>query len=174
MLQYLIDVHPAGWSTINADWTIPAGVRPNDDYEICEICGKPNWAHYRQYYKENIGSPIPSAWELAGRPEIPECTGDSVLVLGHGCKRTPKRTGPEPFSGEAQPITNRNAAECGCEWAYVFDGNGTMEIQASFRQNGRKMIGAFGCGDPESTWKTVAVVNLDGTEPDWKAIEEKA
>ena len=73
---------------------------------------------------------------------------------------------------EANPITEQNAAGCGCEWAYIFDGNGKMEIQSSFRRNGHKMIGMFGCGDPESVWKAVAIVDLDGQEPNWEAIEQ--
>lgn len=177
MLQYLIDLHPGGWSTINKDWSKPAEPRKDDHDQPCTICGKPNWQHYRQYYHANEGQAELSPWERAGRPVPPP--GDEVLVLGHGCKTGSEETGPEPSGGKDGKITQANAGNCGCEWAYVFDGNGTMEIQSSYcdpkgKFAGEKMIGAFGCGDPKSTWKTVAVVDLDGTEPDWKAIEGAA
>lgn len=68
-------------------------------------------------------------------------------------------------------ITERNASGCGCEWAYVFDGKGKMEVQASYT-GPDKMIGMFGCGDENAVWKVVAVVDLDGKEPDWKRLDK--
>lgn len=72
-------------------------------------------------------------------------------------------------------VNEHNASGCGCEWAYVFDGNGKMEVQVSIcgpgRFEGQKMVGAFGCGDPKGTWKTIATVDLNGPEPDWAKIE---
>ena len=50
MLRVLIDAHPAGWSTINEDWTLPPGPAPDRNYATCATCGQPCWAHYRQYY----------------------------------------------------------------------------------------------------------------------------
>lgn len=174
MLKYLIDCHPAGWSTINADWSKPEGYRPDDALQICTICGKESWRHYRQYYKDNFGSPMPSPWERAGRPEVPATEDpNAVQVLGHSCKAKEETTGPEPYGGKGSKITHLTASGCGCEWAYVFNGNGKMEIQSSYCETGEKMIGMFGCGDPKATWQTVAVVDLDGPEPNWQAIENK-
>lgn len=44
---------------------------------------------------------------------------------------------------------------------------------AAFRQSGEKMIGFFGCGDPQSEWRPVTFVDLHGPEPDWEAIERQ-
>lgn len=68
-------------------------------------------------------------------------------------------------------ITQANASDCGCEYAYVFDGD-TMLIQSSYCPSGEKMIGMFGCGDPAATWQNIAVINLNGSEPDWKVLDE--
>jgi hypothetical protein len=66
--------------------------------------------------------------------------------------------------------TEKDASESGCEWAYVFKDT-TMLILSSYTSSGNKMIGMFGFGDPNATWKCVAMIDLDGEEPDWKAIE---
>lgn len=82
---------------------------------------------------------------------------------------------------QAGEITEKTASGSGCEWAYVFDPTGsTMEIQSSYCDlsregvGGDKMIGACGCGDDRAIWLTVATIDLNGTEPDWKSIQEKA
>lgn len=168
MLKYLIDDHSGGWSTINKDWTKPAGQRPDENTLLCQKCGQESWRHYRQYYKGGYSSAL-SDWERAGRPEPPE--GSNILVLGHSVERDEIETGPEPHGGKAEPTTEQNASAVGCEWAYVFDGDGKMEIQSSYRETGGKMIGAFGCGDPKATWKTVAIIDLDAPEPNWEEIE---
>lgn len=73
-------------------------------------------------------------------------------------------------SEPSQELTEKNASNCGCEYIYVFtnDGN-TMYILSSFGSYG-KMIGAFGCGDPDAVWKPIAKVDLNGDEPDWENI----
>jgi hypothetical protein len=171
MLRYLIDQHPAGWSTINTDWQFPEGSRPDHNTQICKVCGRMNWEHYRQYYKASF-TDIPSEWERAGRPEPPE--GSEIQVLGHQAQHDEQPTGPEPFNDGAWEVTEKNASGSGCEYAYVFDGNGTMEIQSSYHSGGDKMIGAFGVGDEKATWRTIAVVNLDGDEPDWDNLNKAA
>ena len=45
-----------------------------------------------------------------------------------------------------------------------------MVILSSYCKNGDKMIGAFGCGDPNAIWKPIAEIDLDGKEPDWEKI----
>lgn len=162
MLSALIDDHPAGWSTINgADWTQCPGFT-QDQYN-CEICGEPDWKHYAQNYASH------------GLPEPPHPEGN-WCVFDHSPKRPETARRPECYCHgqrheEANAITEQNAADCGCEWAYVFDGNGKMEVQSSYRRDGHKMIGMFGCGDPDSVWRTIAVVDLNGEEPDWEKME---
>lgn len=64
------------------------------------------------------------------------------------------------------------AAGVGCEWAYLLDPRTRhMQVLSSYRQNGSKMIGMFGAGDPDSKWAVVADVALEGDEPDWKGME---
>jgi len=76
-------------------------------------------------------------------------------------------------------VTDGNASGSGCEWAYAFtsatttDGqyHHTMLVLSSYTPHG-KMIGMFGQGDPKALWPVVAVVNLNGAEPEWERIEE--
>lgn len=171
MLRYLIDEHPAGWSTIiNADFSLPSGPRPDSNLEICQSCGLPAWMHYGQYYEESS-----KYWVQAGRPARPE--PNKILQFDHA--PAPDRdepAGPVCFNDGDNPITERTASGCGCEYAYVFDGNGKMEVQVSYcdpsgPNSGEKMIGMFGCGDERGVWTTVAEVLLDRREPNWKRIE---
>ena len=75
-------------------------------------------------------------------------------------------------------ITDENASGSGCEWAYVFtstkavDGkrHDTMLVLPSYSPDG-KMIGMFGMGDDQAVWPVVAVVNLNGEEPNWEQME---
>jgi hypothetical protein len=75
-------------------------------------------------------------------------------------------------------VTQADAACSGCEWVYVLHETPEgprITVLSSYcnpegEHAGQKMIGAFGMGDPKSVWKPVAVVDLDGPEPDWDAI----
>jgi len=176
MTKFLIDDHPAGWSTINGcDFSLPAGYRmwPNNNTP-CKACGKENWRHYRQYYKEmNEELPPPESWSKE----------NEVLVLGHGfvCPEKPP-TPPQCYCHgerheEAWEITEKNASSSGIEWVYAFnEEKNEMHILASYydpngKFAGKKMIGMFGFGDPNAVWKTVVVVDLNGDEPDWERIK---
>jgi len=173
MLKMLIDEHPAGWSTIvGSDPSLTPGyVNDHDPERRCVVCGMKVWEHYRQYYGKD------------GRPPLPEKFAhipDNVYLL------TDHSPQPEVFTTDRRPscychgdrhekidqvLTEKNAAACGCEWAYVFDeGARTMAILSSYHKNGRKMIGMFGVGDPEAVWHPVATVHLDGPEPHWESI----
>jgi hypothetical protein len=73
--------------------------------------------------------------------------------------------------------TDKNASDSGVEYAYVFHGD-IMEIWTTYcdpkgKFAGQKMIGAFGCGDPKAIWKPCAKINLNGKEPNWKALDKK-
>lgn len=176
MLRYLIDDHPAGWSTINSDWSKPEGQRPDENMALCETCQKPSWRHYRQYYVPSCTN-APSAWERAGRPPIPaEIPSEVIAVLGHNPKCQHLERGPEPQIGEAWEVTQDNASGSGCEYAYVFEEElHIMHIQSSYcdpksGHGGKKMIGAFGCGDEKAIWRTIETVDLNGVEPEWDKI----
>jgi len=67
---------------------------------------------------------------------------------------------------KAQVLTEKNASDCGCEYVYAFTGN-TMLILSSYCEDGHKMIGAFGMGDPNATWKVIGEVDLKGKAPRW-------
>jgi len=69
-------------------------------------------------------------------------------------------------------VTHKNAAQSGIEYAYLFRG-AQMVIAGSFCGSGNKMIGMFGCGDPDAVWSVIAEINLDGPEPDWKALDQE-
>lgn len=117
MLAYLIDEHPAGWSTINErDFTKAPG----------------------------FDRPGPQCYCHGARTEV-----------GWEC-------------------TESNTVESGCEWAYVFrteHGKTLMDVLSSYRPDGAKMIGMFGCGDPAARWYRIATVDLNAADPDWKAID---
>lgn len=118
MLKYLLDDHPAGWSTINGhDFALDPGFDSRGPNCYC-----------------------------------------------HGSR-----------SEKGNVLTHKNASGCGCEWAYVFDGDSTMEIYSSYcnggRHDGAKMIGAFGCGDPDAKWVLCATVDLTAGKPDWEKCE---
>jgi len=70
-------------------------------------------------------------------------------------------------------VTKENASGSGIEWVYAFDIEAkTMLILSSFNESGSKMIGMFGCGNEDAEWRTVAVVNLEGKEPNWEKIKD--
>lgn len=160
MLKYLIDDHPAGWSTIvGADFTIAPGQRKRDEGP-CALCGCPNWMHYTQYYASH------------NLPTPPSFNGTSAHVFNHGYKESETPQGPECYPDrEACIMDEASASGSGCEWAYVFAGKSTMEIYSSYHPTGGKMIGMFGCGNPDARWYLIASVDLTAAEPNWKQIE---
>lgn len=68
-------------------------------------------------------------------------------------------------------VTEHNASGSGVEYVYAFSGS-TMFILASFCDDGSKMIGMFGSGDPNAAWRIVAEVNLAGARPNWDLLDE--
>ncbi|OPY54658.1 MAG: hypothetical protein A4E48_00237 [Methanosaeta sp. PtaU1.Bin060] len=173
MLHKLIDEHPAGWSSIlGANWDLAPGYfsYPKDD-TLCEECGKEQWRHYRQYYPARKAQlPPKKIWD----PK------NDVLVLGHSFKMDPTKA---PNNAqcychverheERWDVTELNASGSGCEYAYVFDEpKKEMLILSSYREDGKKMIGMFGVGDPNSTWMIIAKLALNGPEPRWDNLPE--
>ena len=102
--------------------------------------------------------------------------GDFSLTPGfdEGLKRGDRR--PKCYchgdrSEEEHLVTHESAADIGCEYVYGFDEGPTLVVLASFCEDGDKMIGMFGMGDPKATWKEIGRVPLDGPEPDWDRIQ---
>lgn len=69
-----------------------------------------------------------------------------------------------------QTIDEKNAADSGCEFVYLFTENRHMRILASYCEDGSKMIGMFGYGDPGARWAILADIDLDKPAPDWDTI----
>ncbi len=184
MLSFLIDQHPAGWSTINnADFDKPAGFHADDDTERCAQCGMEEWKHYRQYYAKHRAAKF-----------IKTLKTDIVMVLGHSYEAPKKQMhGPECYCHgsrheEAEPITEKTDA--GMEWAYVFDetarvmyvferlysddaGAGQEMFSGEPVENlaGHHMTGMFGFGaDGHQVWAMAGEIMLDGPEPKWDDI----
>lgn len=168
MLQVLLDDHPAGWSTINnADWNLVPGY-VGDKKHPCTVCGVLEWKHYWQNY-ESSGESLPQ-W---GRKAM---AAGYYLALGHRYREPDLPEPPTCFchgdrSEEPQLFTAETAAAVGCEWAYVFDEGPSLVVLASFNDDGGKMIGMFGMGNPVACWKEVAFIPLEGVEPDWDRVE---
>ena len=89
-----------------------------------------------------------------------------------------QNTGPQPIcychgdrSEEGHLVTHDSAADIGCEYVYGFDEGPALVVLASFCEDGDKMIGMFGMGDPKAVWKEIGRVPLNEPEPDWGRIE---
>ena len=151
MSWVLIDEHPAGWSTINgADFRLTAGFTE----PVAGFASKENSVEGESRSVAGNSQEEGAAPSSGVRPEC-YCHGDR--------------------SEAAWNVTEKNAAGSGCEWAYAFVRGDTpqhdiMVILSSFRPSGRKMIGCFGQGDPQSVWQIIAVIALQGQEPDWEAL----
>lgn len=188
MLRFLIDEHPAGWSSINgADLRLETGFRESPYLDVPCValvkgrrCGKeqvthlcqtygPDWRRHKvrypcgDHYGQHIGHDYqPDKAMLAELGRHAQC-------YCHGSRWE-----------SANLLTDKDASGAGCEYAYILDGP-RMTIMSSFTDIGsedgtksEKMIGFFGMGDENAVWKPVAFVDLDGPEPEWEAINEKA
>jgi len=70
-------------------------------------------------------------------------------------------------------VSESNAAGSGVEYVYAFSGS-TMFILGSFCDDGSKMVGMFGYGDPGAAWRVLAEINLAGAQPNWAALDERS
>ena len=177
-LRVLIEKHPAGWSTINgADWQKPPGYE-DDGTVCCKKCGRCNWEHYAQHYntperqkqlEEILAALAPAKAERIRKKE--------EFLLWHPFEYDFERQKrPACYCHgdrheEPWELTQGTAAECGVEWAYVFDVvSRTMTVLEAVA-DGRHSVGMFGCGNPEAAWRERAEVFLNNPEPDWRALE---
>lgn len=151
MLHFLIDEHPAGWSTIiRCDFTLAPGSVSRWSTP-CTVCGLESWKHYRQYYAAHgMGNFI-----AALDPGI-------VMVLGHSYAEKEKITGPQCYchggSRDEAALIDESTA-FGLDWAYVFDE--PAELMNIYSCEGEGDI-------PE--WRLIASIDLDGKEPDWDEL----
>jgi len=113
----------------------------------------------------------PAGWSNINNADFSLVPGYMELNTKHDFKDEDYQKTPHCFChGErSEPgckINQKNASNSGCEYVYAFTPNGkTMVVLSSYCEDGKKMIGMFGCGDPKAEWKVIGEVNLDGTEP---------
>ncbi len=77
-------------------------------------------------------------------------------------------------SEEAAPVTHET--DSGMEWAYVFSEEAaTMAVCERVEPDGGHRVGMFGTiGEGSANWAVRDIVQLDGPEPNWEAIERGA
>lgn len=74
-------------------------------------------------------------------------------------------------SEDGRPFPLESAAASGCEFAYVFyPETQRLKILSSYSDNGRKMVGMFGQGDPDAMWYVLADVGFNDAEPEWSKL----
>jgi hypothetical protein len=167
MLKVLVDECKHGWNTINGcDFNLPPAPRIDHNLEICKHCNKPFWSHYKQYYGGKN-----KYWIKARKPKCPKSVNGGYLLTYHIPEAIELPRHPECYAKGNGRVTEKNASKVGCEYGYLFtsDGN-TMVVVSSYCENGDKMVGYFGCGNPNAEWKIIGEVNLNFPEPDWKKI----
>ncbi len=133
--------------------------------------GQTLWGLYHGHFKRDLRAMLsilidqhPAGWSTIN-------DRDFTLPVGFW------EEGPECYCHgdrheKGQIVTEANAATIGGEWVYAFDETTSrMFVLSSYNENGHKMIGMFGSGNPKATWKVVASVDLNGQEPDWKRLE---
>jgi hypothetical protein len=143
-----------------------------------EGLGQELWHLYRNRYNKNLDAMLkeliddhPAGWStLVG--------ADWSKKIGYKEKRELANNAPACYchgdrNEKAQVINEKNASRCGCEWVYAFTrekNKDYMLILCSFTPTGNKMIGMFGFGDPDATWKTIAKTDLSKKEPNWRKL----
>jgi hypothetical protein len=144
MLTFLIEMHPAGWSTINnADFKLPAGYQEpkyrkkrngSNDYSkpiphgpICYCHGKRHEAPSAVTEEDDCGMEWAYVFDIEKK-------------LMHVLERV--------FTDSAVSTAGKNLG-------------------------GKHMVGMFGCGAPgHQRWQNIASVELDGPEPDWESLRQ--
>jgi hypothetical protein len=144
--------------------------------------GESLWKLYHGHFKENLENMLkelidkhPAGWStICGR----DFSFKAGFIEHQTSEEYDKNKQPLCFChGDRKEkewlVTEKDASDSGVEWVYAFDvQNKTMQILASYNEDNTKMIGMFGCGNPDATWKIIKIVELDGKEPDWKYIED--
>jgi hypothetical protein len=142
MLTFLIEKHPAGWSTINnADFALPAGFQEakyqtkrngDNDYSKPIPHGPICYCHGGRHEE---ASPV---------TEKDDCGMEWAYVFN--------------IEEKLMHVLER-----------VFTDNAVSTGGANL--GGKHMVGMFGCGAPgHQRWQEIAVIALDGPKPDWKSL----
>jgi hypothetical protein len=142
MLTFLIEKHPAGWSTINsADFNLPAGYQEakyrkkrngNDDYSKPIPHGPICYCHGGRHEE---ASPV---------TEKDDCGMEWAYVFD--------------IEKKLMHVLER-----------VYTDNAVSTGGANL--GGKHMVGMFGCGAPgHQRWSELASIDLGGPEPDWESL----
>lgn len=128
--------------------------------------GKTLFELYNGHFKRDLAAMLtllldehPAGWSTINDKDFTEAPGFDGA--GPNCYCHGDR------SESAHVVTQANASDIGCEYAYVFGADEHMHVLSSYCETGEKMIGAFGWGDPKGTWREIASVDLLGAAPDW-------
>jgi hypothetical protein len=142
MLMFLIEKHPAGWSTINnADFTLPAG------FQEAKYQKKRNGDH-------DYSNPIPLG-------PICYCHG------GRHEEALPVTEADDCGMEWAYVFDVEKKLMHVLERVYT---ENTVSM-AGNNLGGKHMVGIAGCGAPgHQCWQDIATIDLDGPEPDWEAL----
>ena len=135
------------------------------------------WELYHGFFKQDIELMLktlidehPAGWSTINDKDFSIKAG--FIEHGGGESKCPQCYCHGDRHEEAQVVTDKNASGMGCEYAYVFHQN-RMAVMSSYTNitgKTEKMIGAFGMGDPNAKWRPIAVIDLNGEEPDWESI----
>ncbi len=144
--------------------------------------GQTLWSIFHKVFNQNLPRMLkvliddhPAGWSTINNKDFGL---DPGFVESQKNSTQEQKTKPECYchgDRESEPwaVTEENASGSGVEYAYVFDEEkGLMLIKSSYRENGEKMVGYFGAGDPDAEWKNIASVDLSGKEPDWEKLDK--
>lgn len=120
----------------------------------------------------------PAGWSTINGKDFNLKAGFGEYTTKDIDKRTKRYLKPKCYchgsrKEKAWVITEKNASGCGVEWVYAFDINkNTMQILASYNDDGTKMIGYFGCGNEKAKWLIIAEIDLEKKDEKNKIKEE--
>mgnify|MGYP001567219029 CR=1 FL=1 len=109
----------------------------------------------------------PAGWSTINGKDFSQAPGYS----GSGASTNPNCYCHGGRSEGPQEITDRDAADCGCEYVYILNDDNLVVLSSYSGPN--KMIGMFGSGDPNATWRPILEVRWDDPEPDWESVGEE-
>lgn len=143
--------------------------------------GKTLWELYRERHNKNLDAMLkelidehPAGWSSIN-------VADWSVPPGYGGRSRNDKSRAQCYchgerSEQGMDLTEKNAAEVGCEYIYAFDKEGDKDIMLvlSSYVGDRKMIGMFGMGNPHAEWKVIAKIELaDDTMPALFKSEEE-
>ncbi len=155
--------------------------------------GRALWSLYHGHFHRDLGALLrvlldehPAGWSSivgADFDLLPATEGGAAASQGILPPEESQGFAPvcycHGYGARAEPdweVTQANASWSGCEWAYAFvtasrPEREVMLVLSSYLRSGQKMVGGFGRGDSSALWAIVALVALDGCEPDWEGLD---